>query len=242
MTPVRLAMWSGPRNISTAMMRSWEARGDCAVIDEPLYARYLKLTGAPHPGRDEVIASHESDLSRIVETLAGPVPGGKDVYYQKHMAHHLLPGDDTAWIASLTNAFLIRDPKAMLISLSKVTPNPGVRDTGLPQQWALFEGERRRLGRMPPVIDSSDVLRDPPRMLAQLCAALGVDYTPKMLAWPAGPRTTDGVWAKHWYAAVERSTGFEPAREAEEPLPERLRAVHDECAALYSRLHAARLG
>lgn len=241
MTPVRIAMWSGPRNISTAMMRSWEARGDCAVIDEPLYARYLKLTGAPHPGRDEVIVSHESELSRVVATLLGPVPGGKAVFYQKHMAHHLLPGDDTTWVASLTNAFLIRDPRAMLISLSRVTPNPGVRDTGLPQQLALFESERQRRGATPPVIDSSDVLRDPARMLTTLCAAVGVEYTPKMLSWPAGPRTTDGVWAKHWYAAVERSTGFEPAREADEPLPERLRDVYEECVSIYRKLHTARV-
>ncbi len=241
MTPVRIAMWSGPRNISTAMMRSWEARGDCAVIDEPLYARYLNLTGAPHPGRDEVIASHESELSRVVATLLGPVPGGKAVYYQKHMAHHLLPGDDTAWVASLTNVFLIRDPRAMLISLSRVTPNPGVRDTGLPQQLALFESERQRRGATPPVIDSSDVLRDPARMLTTLCGAAGVEYTPKMLSWPAGPRTTDGVWAKHWYAAVERSTGFEPAREADEPLPERLRDVYEECVSIYRNLHTARV-
>jgi Sulfotransferase domain len=243
MPPIRLAMWSGPRNISTALMRSWEARGDCAVIDEPLYARYLHITRVDHPMRDEIIRHGETDLQRIVRTLTpqAPVPGGQPIFYQKHMAHHVLPGDDTTWIEQLTNAFLIRNPRAMLISLSKVTPNPSVRDTGLPQQVALFQAEQARLGRTPPVIDSGDVLRDPARLLAKLCKAVGVEFSPKMLSWPAGPRATDGVWAKHWYAAVERSTGFDPPREQLEPLPAHLEDVCEACAVLYAQLAEHRL-
>lgn len=234
-------MWSGPRNISTAMMRSWEARGDTAVVDEPLYAHYLLRTGLDHPGAAEVIACHETDFDRVVATLTGPAPGEPAIQYQKHMTHHLLPGMDTSWVCALTNCFLIRDPGPMLISLAKVLPNPTLEATGLPQQVELFERERARLGRTPPVIDAWDVLSDPARTLALLCAATGVPYTDRMLSWPAGPRTTDGVWARHWYAAVEKSTGFGPPERRDEPVPERLAPLLRQCQPLYESLHAHRL-
>ncbi len=234
-------MWSGPRNISTAMMRSWEARGDTAVVDEPLYAHYLLRTGLDHPGAAEVISRQETDLDRVVATLTGPVPGDPAIQYQKHMTHHLLPGMDTGWVAVLTNCFLIREPGPMLVSLAKVLPDPTLEATGLPQQAALFERERERLGRTPPVIDAWDVLADPARTLALLCAAAGVSYSDRMLSWPAGPRATDGVWAKHWYAAVEKSTGFGPPERRDEPVPHRLAPLLRECRPLYESLHAHRL-
>ena len=142
----RIAMWSGPRNISTALMRGWENRSDCAVIDEPLYAFYLERTGLPHPGAAEIIAHDETDWRRVAETLTGPLPDGASVFYQKLMAHHLLPEIDREWLWSLEHAFLLRDPREMLLSLSKVTPNPRPEDTGLPQQVELFEEVRRRTG------------------------------------------------------------------------------------------------
>src|SRR5436190_9738229 len=157
-SPVRIAMWSGPRNISTAMMRSWGNRPDTFVCDEPLYAHYLQKTGYDHPGADEVIASHEPDWKKVVEWLTGPVPGGKPVFYQKHMAHHLLPEIERDWLASLTHAFLIRDPREMLLSLVKVMPHPAALDTGLPQQLELFRSVRAATGHTPPVIDARDVL------------------------------------------------------------------------------------
>jgi hypothetical protein len=240
---VRIAMWSGPRNISTAMMRSWGSRGDTFVSDEPFYAHYLRETGVIHPGREEVLASHEADWRKIVAWLTGPTPGGRRVWYQKHMAHHLLPGMDRGWLAGaeFRHALLIRDPGAMLASLSQVTPNPTLEDTGLPQQVELFEAERGRTGRAPPVVDAADVLRDPRGMLTSLCAALGLPFDAAMLAWEPGRRETDGVWARYWYANVERSTGFEQRQEGPKPLPNRLQGLYERCLVCYERLHRERL-
>ncbi|MBL9031724.1 MAG: HAD family hydrolase [Phycisphaerae bacterium] len=237
-------MWSGPRNISTAMMRSWESRGDCAVTDEPLYGVYLRARPeVAHPGRDEVIAAMESDWRAIARTLTGEIPGGKPIWYQKHMAHHLVGGIGREWVlgGALVNCFLIREPREVLVSLAKVMPNPGLRDTGLPQQVELFEAERARTGRVPPLVDARDVLEDPRGTLAALCAAVGVAFDARMLQWAPGPRPTDGVWARHWYANVEASTGFEPYRERAEPLPEGLEPVLREARGLYERMHRHRL-
>ncbi len=240
-SPLRLAMWSGPRNISTAMMRSWGSRPDTFVCDEPLYAHYLKTTGIAHPGAEEVVAHHETDWRKVVAGLLGPVPGGKTIFYQKQMAHHLLLEIDRGWLDELTHAFLIRDPAEMLASLVKNLPNPRIEDTGLPQQVELFEWVQKKSGRTPPVLDARDVLTNPRRMLTLLCEAVGVEFTEAMLSWPLGHRDTDGIWAKHWYDAVERSTGFEPYRPKNEQLPDRLALLLRECLVLYERVHAQRL-
>ncbi len=245
MEPIRIAMWSGPRNISTAMLRSWGSRADTAVVDEPLYGFYLKeRPEVDHPGRDEVIASMETDWQRVAAALTGPVPGEKAVWYQKHMAHHLLPQVEREWIGQLMNCFLIRDPARVLASLSKVMPNPGLRDLGLAQQVELFRAERIRIGRRPPVLDAADVLRDPGRVLAALCAALGIRFDTGMLTWAPGRRPTDGVWGKWWYREVEKTTGFTPDVKGigEVELPPRLRGVYEECLPLYRELWEARLG
>ena len=239
--PLRIAMWSGPRNISTALMRSFGSRADTAVCDEPLYAHYLLHTGADHPGRDEIVARCESDWRRVAAFLTGPVPEEKPVFYQKHMAHHLLPGIGREWLAELTHAFLIRDPREMLLSLSKVTPHPGALDTGLPQQLELLREVEARTGRTPPVVDARDVLERPAELLSALCAALGLEYTPAMLRWQAGLRPTDGIWARHWYAEVARSTGFERWRPRAGELPAELARVHEQCLAPYRELHGRRL-
>ena len=208
----RIAMWSGPRNISTAMMRSFGSRPDTAVTDEPLYAHYLKVTGVAHPGRDDVLAVHESDWRKVAARLTGPVPGGRSIWYQKHMAHHLLPMIEREWLDQLTHAFLIREPDEMVASLLRTFPGAGLADTGLPQQCEIFDRVAGRNGRAPPVVLASDVLKQPRAQLEALCDALGIQFLPEMLAWTAGPRDTDGAWAPHWYAAVEASTGFEPYR------------------------------
>jgi len=238
----RVAMWSGPRNISTAMMRSWENRSDTVVCDEPLYAHYLRETGIDHPGAEEVIRHHENDWRKVVAGLVGEIPGGKAIYYQKHMAHHLLPKIDRNWLDDLDNCFLIRDPREMLTSLIKNLPRPRIEDTGLPQQIEILEFVRRKSGKMPPVLDARDVLTDPARMLRLLCAALGVPFAEAMLSWPAGRRETDGIWAKHWYEAVERSTGFEPYKRKMDELPAELEPLHRECRECYERLYELRLG
>ncbi len=237
----RIAMWSGPRNISTALMRSWGSRPDTFVCDEPLYAHYLVQTGIDHPGRDEVIASQDNDWRAVSEWITGPVPGDKTIFYQKHMAHHFLPDMGRDWLSKLTNVFLIRDPRAMLTSLIKVTPNAGVDDTGLPQQWEMFTRLREETGGVPAVIDSRDVLEDPRGMLISLCDAIGVPFLEEMLTWDPGPRDTDGVWAKHWYAAVERSIGFAPYEPKTDEVPERHADVLKQCEACYARLYEYRL-
>jgi hypothetical protein len=231
----RIAMWSGPRTVSTALMRAWENRADTVVVDEPLYAFYLDRTGIDHPGRAEVIASMPADWRVVLAGLAaGPVPAG--VYYQKHMTHHLLPEIDRGALRGLAHAFLIRDPRLLLASYARVRAEPTLADLGLEQQaeiFAAFGG---------PVLDAGDLLASPRAALEALCAALGVPFDPAMLAWPAGPRPTDGAWARYWYDGVRASTGFGPPRApAATQLPPRLEALAAACRPFYSELAAARL-
>jgi len=239
-SPTRIAMWSGPRNISTALLRSWGSREDAFVCDEPLYAHYLRVTEIEHPGREEVLASQEDDWRKVTAWLTGPVPEAKAVFYQKHMAHHLLPSMGRDWVDELSNCFLIRDPREMLTSLLEVYPEAGLADTGLAQQWELFERLRKRSGHPPPVIDSKNVLEDPRGMLRSLCAAVGVPFLESMLSWEPGSRITDGVWAKYWYGTVERSIGFQPYRPKSTEIPPTHRALYEECLAYYGRLYEHR--
>jgi len=244
--PLRIAMWSGPRNISTAMMRAWENRGDCAVSDEPLYAAYLAATGIDHPMRDAVIAAGDTDWRNVVRVLTGPVPDGKTVWYQKHMTHHLLPDmlsqrSDREWIGQLANVLLIRDPGEVVASYLKARASVTPEDIGLPQQVELFD-MLNAAGTPPPIIDAGDFLRAPEAHLRVLCTMLGIDFTERMLHWPAGPRATDGAWAPHWYARVWESTGFEPGSgPAATRLPAAGKRVADACAPHYQRLHALRM-
>ena len=238
--PLRIAMWSGPRNISTAMMRAWENRGDCAVSDEPLYAHYLAQTGLDHPGRDEVIADGETDWRKVVAHLTGPVPGGAPVWYQKHMTHHLLPHIDRGWIAQLRNVLLIRDPREVVASYVKARATVTAEDIGLPQQVALYD-ELCAAGSPPPVIDASDFLRAPEAHLRALCDWLGIDFSARMLHWPKGPRESDGIWAPHWYAHVWESTGFEAPVAREITLSGEAAAVSDVCGPHYEHLYAQRM-
>jgi hypothetical protein len=240
--PLRLAMWSGPRNVSTAFMRSWENRPDTVVVDEPFYAHYLLATGVDHPGRAEVLAHHETDWRRVVESLLAPLPPGVMVFYQKQMSHHLLPHMGREWLGSVTHAFLVRDPAPMLASLDEKLGNFELEATGLPQQVEIFDFVRRSTGRVPPVVDAADLMAAPEPMLRALCSSLGIPFSECMLSWPAGPRATDGVWAKYWYERVERSTGFEPAEAAAVPqLRGRLAELEAQCRPLYEHLRAHRL-
>lgn len=237
--PVRLAMWSGPRNISTAMMRSWENRPDTLVVDEPLYPHFLAATGIDHPGRDEVLAVGETDWRVVVERLLGPVPDGVDVFYQKHMAHHLVDDVEHDWMRALTNVLLIRDPREVVASYRRSREQVTALDIGLPQQVGLYD-EWTSWGRTPQVIDSADFLRDPERYLRGLCELVGVAFTDAMLRWPPGRRDTDGVWGPYWYDAVWASTGFEAYRPREVDLSGAAADVAEECLPLYERLHSLR--
>jgi hypothetical protein len=237
-----IAMWSGPRNISTAMMRAWGNRPDTAVCDEPLYAHYLLATRhTDHPGYEETLRRHETDWRKVIALLTGGPPDGIQIFYQKHMAHHLLPGMEVEWIDRLTNCFLIRDPREMLLSLIKFLPSPAAHQTGLPQQVRLFESLADRSGAVPPVIDAKDVLTDPAAMLRALCALVGVPFYEEMLTWRPGPRDTDGAWAPHWYAKVYETTTFGPYRATSDRLPDHLQSVLDECQRLYDPLSRHRI-
>jgi len=236
-TAVRLAMWSGPRNVSTAMLRAWENRDDTVVVDEPLYAAYLARTGLDHPGREEVIASQPTDLASAVRALQAPLPDGVRVHYAKHMSHHLLEGDDLGWTAGFRNVLLIRDPAEVVASYVRSRESCEPADIGLLQQVRLLD----TWSQTPPVIDAGDFLRDPEAHLRWLCDWLGVGFTPRMLSWPAGPRASDGVWARHWYDSVWRSTGFEAWRPREVRLSPHDAGVAEACRPAYDRLHALRL-
>jgi hypothetical protein len=238
---VRIAMWSGPRNISTALMRSWGNRPDTIVIDEPFYALFLKRTGAPHPGATEVISQGETNERTIVDGLVSPLPNGKTIFYQKQMTLHLLPGMDRAWLDQVINCFLIRDPADVITSYIRKRERPTLQDLGFAQQVELFGDVRRRIGTVPPVIDAADVLRDPKKTLSRLCDAIGVVFDDAMLSWPAGFRDTDGIWAKYWYNEVAKSTGFQPYKPKKEPVPDCLGELHQKCREHYNELYQYRL-
>jgi len=237
-------MWSGPRTLSTALMRSFGNRPDTVVVDEPLYGYYLAETGISHPGRDEILASMPTRWPEVADQLtAALLPAGRTVYYQKHMTHHLLPAVDRGRLAGLRHAFLIRDPRKLLASYAKVRHAPTLADLGLEQQVEIY----RRFGG--PVIDAADLAARPRPVLEALCAALRIPFDAAMLAWPAGPRPTDGVWAKFWYARVRASTGFDSGRDsapdsgsaARPALPAELDALAARCHPYYAELAAARL-
>ncbi|MBD8526739.1 HAD family hydrolase [Pseudomarimonas arenosa] len=239
---LRVAMWSGPRNISTAMMRAWENRDDCEVVDEPLYAHYLAATGAEHPARDEVIAAGNPDWRQVVDLLTGPAPHGSPIWYQKHMCHHLLPDISLEWIDRLNNILLIRDPHEVVASYLRTRDTVSAEEIGLPQQLALFQHLERVTGSAPLVIDSGDFLAAPEAHLRAICSHLNIPFSEKMLSWPAGPRDSDGVWAPHWYHAVWKSTGFGKPHPERRPTLTGLAAdVAAQCQPIYQQLHTHRL-
>ena len=240
--PVRIAMWSGPRNISTAMMRSWGNRPDTFVCDEPFYACYLRATRREHPGADEVIAHGETDWRQVIAQLTGDVPNGKRIFYQKQMTHHLLPEIDREWLGRVTNCFLIRDPAEVIVSYIRKNNDPALEDIGFVQQAEIFDWVREHTSEIPPVIDAHDVLEDPEKILRLLCKAVDVEFTSAMLSWPPGLRETDGIWAKHWYNEVATSTRFrKPPDREPAPVPKHLTDICNRSRACYDQLYEHRL-
>jgi hypothetical protein len=230
---LRLNVWSGPRNISTALMYAFAERRDTRVIDEPLYAHYLRVSGVDHPGREEVLAAMDSDGEKVVrEVILGDCD--RPVLFLKQMAHHLLDLDH-GFLARCINVLLIRDPREVLLSLRHQIPRPEQRDTGFAAQAELLD-ELVALGQDPPVLDARELLLDPEGVLRQLCRRLGIEFDPGMLAWPAGARPEDGVWAPYWYHNLHRSTGFRAYRPKDEPVPEALRPLLEECRQYYDGL------
>ena len=237
---VRVAVWSGPRNISTAMMRAFENRPDTIVVDEPLYAAYLARTGIDHPAREEVIASQPTDLAIAIAALSQPLARGVRVHYAKHMAHHISREMDLRWTRRFRNVLLIRDPAEVVASYVRTRESCEPHDIGLPQQQMLLElWDHHHLEV--PIIDAADFVRAPEAHLRWLCEWLGIPFTDRMLCWPPGPRPSDGVWAPHWYASVWASTGFEPWRPRTVTLSGHHAAVAAACRPIYEALHARRL-
>lgn len=238
---MRIAMWSGPRNLSTTMMRAFDARADTTAIDEPFYAAYLDITGLRHPMTDEILARHETDPRKVITHLTGPVPEGKTVFYQKHMTHHMVDAIPMDWLDRIErHVVLIRHPARVVASYSRKMELLSAEVMGFPQQERLWGQITEAKGAAPAVVDADNILADPEGVLRRLCAVIGLDWDPAMLSWPPGPRPEDGAWAPHWYDAVWRSTGFgappgplpelsgEAAAIAQAALPgyERLLAAH----------------
>jgi hypothetical protein len=234
-------MWSGPRNISTAMMRAWENRADTAVVDEPFYACYLKTSGIVHPMQAEVLASQSADWQEVIdEVLKGPLPAQQTIQYQKHMTHHMLNQVDAAWFGSIRHAFLIRHPAQVVASYGRKRGSVTAEDIGFERQAELYELAVSS-GANPAIIDGADVLRAPEIILCKLCEHLRVPFDENMLGWPAGSRDSDGAWAPHWYNKVEQSTGFGPYSPKSLDLNQQQQDVVDQCLPYYQSMHEKRL-
>jgi hypothetical protein len=232
---MRIAMWSGPRNLSTVLMYSFGARPDCAVWDEPFYAAYLAQTGKDHPMAAEIIAAHNADPFQVAGRCRGPIPGGKLHFYMKHMPHHMLDGFPLDWAEGCVNIHLIRHPARVIASYGAKRSEMTLEDLGFPQQAVLFD----RLGGL--VLDSADIRADPEKMLKRLCAEIGLPFDPAMLRWPAGGRAEDGVWARHWYGDVHRSTGFAGPEGAVPSVTQDMRTIYDEAVTIYEEMQARKL-
>lgn len=229
-------MWSGPRNISTALMRSWESRSDTFVIDEPFYAHYLSVTNVDHPGRDEIVQNGETDQSVVSKGLISDINDSCSIYFQKHMTHHMIPSVGREWMKDVVNCFLIRDPKDMILSYTKVNSNLSMHLLGLEEQYELFEYVTKINGRAPPVVDSKDILLDPRKTLSLLCEKIGVVFSEEMLSWSKGVRDTDGIWAKYWYDNVINSTGFNTYTEKNEVIRDEYIQLYEDCLKIYEKL------
>lgn len=239
METIHIAMWSGPRNISTTMMRSFENRPDTTVIDEPLYAHYLTTTGLIHPMQEEILESQHADWREVVKDLAEGSPA--PIYFQKHMCHHITQDMSLDWMSGLRHFFLIRDPVRMVASYARKMETITAFALGLAQERHLYDHIATLTGRTPIVLDATDVLNDPKGMLQQLCTGLDIPFREEMLSWPAGRRESDGVWAPHWYQNVEQSTGFRPPPTALPDLTPELEKVIAETRDDYDYLYRFRL-
>ena len=241
MNGIRIAMWSGPRNISTALMRSFENRSDTVVIDEPFYAHYLDKTGIDHPGKGKILLSQSTNWNTVAKMCIGEIPNNKAIWYQKHMAQHNLDGCDLSWIKNTINCFLIRDPKFVIASYGKNFPITDERLLGFIQQIELLKMIEDTTGETPPILDAKDILIDPEGMLKKLCKRIAIPFSLKMLKWPSGGRNSDGVWAPYWYSHVERSTGFKPYVENNIVLDDSLISIYEKCYIHYKILWGKRI-
>ncbi len=241
MTSKIIAMWSGPRNVSTALMRSFENRSDCFVSDEPFYSYFLYKTGLKHPLSDKIIKSGLIDYNKIIKYITGPIPFSKNIWYQKHMAHHILEGVNMDWIKNIANCLLIRHPSDVILSYSKKNEIDNIQQLGYLQQIEIYKMLTEETGVPPIIIDAQDLLKEPRKILIEICKNLRIKFDDKMLSWPPGVRKTDGIWGKHWYKQVEASTGFNPYIKSDRTIPSRYQNLNDECMKYYDFLYQNRI-
>ena len=234
-------MWSGPRNLSTALMRSFENRTDTAVIDEPFYAHFLKQTNLNHPGRNEIISTLDSNWDNIVLKITGPIPQNKSIWYQKHMAQHNLEGCDINWIKNFHNCILIRDPKYVIPSYNKEYSLSDENLLGYSQQLDLIRILENEEGITPPIFDATDIIEKPEQALKKICISVGIRFSQKMLKWPKGKRKSDGIWAKYWYRNVENSSGFQPFQKKNIIIDKKLTPLYDKCLVSYNSMYEKRI-
>jgi len=232
----KIAMWSGPRNLSTAMMYSFAQRSDTSVVDEPFYAAYLATTDIQHAMYQEIIDAGQTDATKVADYCVGTNPQQKPVFYQKQMTKHMIPSFNREWIYQVCNVFLIRDPARVIASYHAKHEDPELADIGVKEQLALFEMISQKSGSAPTVIDSADILENPELMLTALCKAIGIEFQPNMLNWTAGPKDYDGVWAPHWYKSVWQSTGFAAPDNKQVEIPEHLLGLLETANSYYDRL------
>jgi hypothetical protein len=238
---INICMWSGPRNLSTAMMRSFENRADCAVFDEPFFAPYLVATGNTNPMREETIAAHETDPNVVAAICAGPAPTGEAVFFQKHMPHHVVEGFDRSWMKKCKHFILLRDPAAVIASYARGRSEFTLHDIGIMDQLDLYDEISDWANKPPLIVESNDILSDPERYLSAICAYADIPFDNAMLKWPAGPRDSDGVWAPHWYHSVANSTEFGPSNTEKTVVPDTYNDMLAQCQPAYGRLSALKI-
>ena len=236
-----IAMWSGPRNLSTVMMRSFENRKDTVVFDEPFYAHYLSVTELNHPGRDQILDFQSTNWDEVVEKCRNTIFQKESLFYQKHMAQHILQGFDISWIKDVQNCILIRDPKYVIASYRKKLPIGDERHLGYEQQADIIEFLEKENGTTPPIINADDILKNPDSMMKKLCKALDITFYPSMIKWPAGTRSSDGVWGVYWYEGVYDSTGFKPYTKKEVNIGQKLVNVYENCKKHYDTFYSKRI-
>jgi len=232
----RISMWSGPRNISTALMRSFENRSDTFVIDEPFYSFFLKNTGIKHPIYKEVIEKYDSSWNNIANTLIGPIPNNKKIWYQKLMTHHWADNQPLDWTINTINCFLIRNPKDVILSYLKIHQEVTPELIGLPQQVHMFNHITEQINKIPIVISSEDILKNPKLMLQKLCNLLDIPFLEQMLSWPTGARESDGIWGKYWYKNVVKTSSFSKFSEKNEEFPRQFSSLLDKCNTYYKQM------